>query len=82
MRHGRTGDNAGGRIQVGFDVVDVERSSRGVLAIHTEAASRTLRIGADTFVLATGGIGGAGVRARPDGTLLEGPATRDLTRYL
>lgn len=62
---------AGGRIQVGFDVVDVERSPRGVLAIHTEAASRTLRIGADTFVLATGGIGGGGVRARPDGTLLE-----------
>jgi glycerol-3-phosphate dehydrogenase subunit B len=63
--------DAGGRIQVGFDVVDVERSPRGVLAIHTEAASRTLRIGADTFVLATGGIGGGGVRARPDGTLLE-----------
>lgn len=63
--------DAGGRIQVGFDVVDVERSPRGVLALHTEAASRTLRIGADTFVLATGGIGGGGVRAQPDGTLLE-----------
>jgi glycerol-3-phosphate dehydrogenase subunit B len=63
--------DAGGRIQVGFDVVDVERSPRGVLAIHTEAAARTLRIGADTFVLATGGIGGGGVRAQPDGTLRE-----------
>ena len=63
--------DAGGRIQVGFDVVDVERSPSGVLAIHTEAASRTLRIGADTFVLATGGIGGGGLRALPDGRLVE-----------
>ena len=67
----RTILEAGGRIQIGFDVVDVERSPRGVLAVHTEAASRTLRIGADTFVLATGGIGGGGLRARPDGTLVE-----------
>ena len=62
---------AGGRIQIGFDVVEVERTSRRVIAIHTEAASRTLRIGADAFVLATGGIGGAGIRARHDGTLQE-----------
>lgn len=62
---------SGGRIQVGFDVVEVERRDRHVVAIHTEAASRTLRIAADAFVLATGGIGGAGVRARHDGTLHE-----------
>jgi len=62
---------SGGRIQVGFDVVEVERSGRRVIAIHTEAASRTLRIGGDAFVLATGGIGGAGIRARHDGTLVE-----------
>jgi len=62
---------AGGRIQIGFDVVDVERSDRRVLAIHTEAASRTLRIGGDAFVLATGGIGGAGIRALHDGSLVE-----------
>jgi glycerol-3-phosphate dehydrogenase subunit B len=62
---------SGGRIQVGFDVVEVERHGRHVVAIHTEAASRTLRIAADAFVLATGGIGGAGVRARHDGTLQE-----------
>ena len=62
---------AGGRIQVGFDVVDVERRGRRVVAIHTEAASRTLRLAADRFVLATGGIGGGGLRAAPDGRLHE-----------
>jgi glycerol-3-phosphate dehydrogenase subunit B len=62
---------AGGRIQVGFDVVDVERTGTRVMAIHTEAASRTLRIGADAFVLATGGLAGSGIRALHDGTLAE-----------
>jgi glycerol-3-phosphate dehydrogenase subunit B len=62
---------SGGRVQVGFDVVEVERDRRRIVAIHTEAASRTLRLAADTFVLATGGIGGAGIRAHPDGTLEE-----------
>ncbi|MBA3587684.1 MAG: FAD-binding protein, partial [Chloroflexi bacterium] len=61
----------GGRIQIGFDVVDVERTGRRIEAIHTEAASRTLRVAADAFVLATGGIGGAGIRADPGGTLTE-----------
>ncbi|HEX7197652.1 MAG TPA: anaerobic glycerol-3-phosphate dehydrogenase subunit B [Candidatus Limnocylindria bacterium] len=62
---------AGGRIQIGFDVVDVERAGRRVVAIHTEAASRTLRIGGDAFVLATGGLAGAGIRALHDGSLVE-----------
>mgnify|MGYP000026373035 CR=1 FL=1 len=62
---------AGGRVQVGFDVVEVERKHRDVVAIHTEAASRTLRLVADTFVLATGGIGGSGIRAHPGGRLEE-----------
>lgn len=62
---------AGGRIQVGFDVVSVERDAARIVAVHTEAASRTLRLAADAFVLATGGIAGAGLRARPDGTLEE-----------
>ncbi len=53
----------GGRIQVGFDVVKVDRNQRSVTAIHTEAASRTLRLAADSFVLASGGIAGAGIRA-------------------
>lgn len=62
---------AGGRVQVGFDVVEVERQGRRVVAVHTEAAARTLRLVADEFVLATGGIGGEGIRARPDGSLHE-----------
>jgi glycerol-3-phosphate dehydrogenase subunit B len=61
----------GGRIQVGFDIVSVETDGRRVVAVHTEAASRTLRLAADAFVLATGGIAGAGIRADPDGTLVE-----------
>jgi glycerol-3-phosphate dehydrogenase subunit B len=61
----------GGRVQVGFDVVDVERDGRRVVAVHTEAASRTLRVAADRFVLATGGIGGEGIRAGADGRLHE-----------
>lgn len=64
--------DAGGRVQIGFDVVDVERSRGRVQAIHTQAASRSLRIGGEAFVLATGGIGGGGIRAQPDGTLREG----------
>ncbi len=55
--------SAGGRVQIGFDVVEVEREGRRVVAIHTEAASRTLRLAADAFVLATGGIAGEGIRA-------------------
>lgn len=62
---------AAGRIQIGFDVVDVERMGARVVAIHTEAASRTLRIAAGSFVLASGGIGGAGIRAGHDGALTE-----------
>lgn len=62
---------AGGRVQVGFDVVEVEVRGRRVEAVHTEAASRTLRLAADQFVLATGGIGGEGIRAHPDGSLIE-----------
>jgi glycerol-3-phosphate dehydrogenase subunit B len=52
-------------------VVDVERAGSRVVAIHTEAAARTLRIAGDAFVLATGGIAGEGLRARPDGTIVE-----------
>ena len=61
----------GGRIQIGFDVVDIERAGGRVVAIHTEAASRTLRIRAEAFVLATGGLAGSGIRALHEGTLVE-----------
>lgn len=61
----------GGRLHWGFPVVDVERDGDRVTAIHTEGASRTLRIAAETFVLATGGIAGGGIRGAPDGSLAE-----------
>lgn len=61
----------GGRIQVGFDVASVERAGGRIAAVHTEAASRTLRLAADAFVLATGGIAGGGIRANLHGTLSE-----------
>jgi glycerol-3-phosphate dehydrogenase subunit B len=61
----------GGRLQLGNDVVRAEVEGARVRAIHTAAAVRTLRLAADEFVLATGGIGGDGIRARPDGTLVE-----------
>jgi glycerol-3-phosphate dehydrogenase subunit B len=62
---------AGGRLQIGADVVRTEIEGTRVVAIHTDAAARTLRLAADEFVLATGGIGGEGIRADPDGSLVE-----------
>ena len=62
---------AGGRLQWGFWVTHVEREGDRVRAIHTEGASRTLRIAADAFVLASGGVAGGGLRADPGGTLTE-----------
>lgn len=61
----------GGRLQWGFPIVDVERDGDRITAVRSEGASRPFRIAADAFVLATGGIAGGGVRAMPDGTLVE-----------
>ncbi|MGH2357345.1 MAG: FAD-binding protein, partial [Candidatus Limnocylindria bacterium] len=63
--------HTGGQIQIGFPVVRVERRGRLVEAVHTEGASRTYRLAAERFVLATGGIAGGGLRATPDGGLEE-----------
>ncbi|HEX2883468.1 MAG TPA: anaerobic glycerol-3-phosphate dehydrogenase subunit GlpB [Candidatus Limnocylindria bacterium] len=62
---------AGGRIQVGFEISGVEREGRRIVAVQQAAAARPLRLVADSFVLATGGIAGAGFRGRRDGTLEE-----------
>jgi len=62
---------AGGRMQIGNPVSRVEIAGRRVAAIHLQAAARSLRLTADLFVLATGGIGGEGIRALPDGSLAE-----------
>ena len=62
---------AGGRIHLGFEVVQVERDEQRVHAIHTHAGARTLRLLGDAFVLATGGLAGTGFRGRRDGTVEE-----------
>ena len=62
---------AGGRLLIGNDVVRTELEGDRVVAIHTAAAARTVRLAGDEFVLATGGIGGEGIRAHPDGTIIE-----------
>jgi glycerol-3-phosphate dehydrogenase subunit B len=62
---------AGARFQFGFPVVEVERDGSRVVAVHTESASRTLRLVADRFVLASGGIAGGGLVGERDGTLRD-----------
>lgn len=62
---------AGARFQFGFPVVGVDRDGDRVTAIHTEAASRTLRLAADRFVLASGGIAAGGLRGERDGVLRD-----------
>jgi len=61
----------GVRTQVGFEVAEVERDGDTVTAIATRTAARPLRIMARDVVLATGGIGGGGLRGRRDGSLEE-----------
>jgi glycerol-3-phosphate dehydrogenase subunit B len=51
--------------------VSSERDGSRIAAIHTEGASRTLRLAADRFVLASGGIAGGGLRGEPDGRLVD-----------
>ena len=62
---------SGVRLQIGFEVAGVEREGDAITAVETRAAARPLRIGAREVVLATGGIGGGGLRGRRDGTLEE-----------
>ena len=61
----------GVRLQIGFEVARVEREGDTISAVETRAAARPVRIRAREVVLATGGIGGGGLRGRRDGTLEE-----------
>lgn len=61
----------GVRLQIGFEVAGVEQEGGTITAVETRAAARPVRIGTREVVLATGGIGGGGVRGRRDGTLEE-----------
>jgi glycerol-3-phosphate dehydrogenase subunit B len=63
--------DASARLQIGFPAVSSERDGSRIAAIHTEGASRTLRLAADRFVLASGGIAGGGLRGEPDGRLVD-----------
>lgn len=62
---------AGGRLELGNPVVDVERDAGRVTAISVAAAARSRRLAAAAFVLATGGIAGGGLVGNRDGTLSE-----------
>ena len=60
----------GGRIMLGEPIVGFE--GRGVVrGIEVAAATRSVRVRAGSFVLATGGLVGGGIAADPDGRLRE-----------
>lgn len=62
---------AGGRIQLNADVTGGEWDGRRLVAVSSEAAARRQRHTAERFILATGGIGGGGLRADYPGGLRE-----------
>jgi glycerol-3-phosphate dehydrogenase subunit B len=61
----------GVRVQIGFEVAGVERDGDTVMAVETRAAARAVRMRTREVVLASGGIGGGGLRGKRDGTLEE-----------
>jgi glycerol-3-phosphate dehydrogenase subunit B len=73
----------GARVEIGFWVRGRIEHARAI-EILVESAARTTRYTADSFVLATGGIGGGGIQATPEGSLrelvfdlpVEGPSDR------
>lgn len=62
---------AGGRIQIGSWVVRAEAEGPRLRRVYTEAAARQQRHEADTFILATGGIAGGGLRTDHRGQVVE-----------
>lgn len=62
---------AGGRLQIGSEVVRAEGAAGRLRAVSTEAAAREQRHEAGAFLLATGGILGGGLRAERDGRIVE-----------
>jgi glycerol-3-phosphate dehydrogenase subunit B len=82
----------GVQVEIGFWVRG-RIEGRGAVEIEVEAAGRPTVYRADTFILATGGTGGGGIAAEPDGSLresvfglaVEGPESRvawTLPRFL
>ncbi|MCS7221148.1 MAG: glycerol-3-phosphate dehydrogenase subunit GlpB [Anaerolineae bacterium] len=62
---------AGGRLQLGFPVVDAEIEDKRVRAVLTESAARPVRFAAKRFVLATGGLYGHGLEMDHTGYICE-----------
>jgi glycerol-3-phosphate dehydrogenase subunit B len=61
----------GGRIVLGDSVARVETDRRRVREIGIAAAARDMRVRAEAFVLATGGLTGGGIFGDTDGRLRE-----------
>ncbi len=64
-------EHAGGRIQIGSEVLRAEAHDGRVTAVYTEAAAREQRHSATNFILASGGIAGGGIRGDHNGALHE-----------
>lgn len=62
---------AGGRMQVGSEVLRGVGDDRRLAAVYTEAAAREQEHRANHFLLATGGIAGGGVRTDHTGAVWE-----------
>ncbi len=62
---------AGGRVQIGEMIEQVEHDGRNVTAVVSAAAARTYVVRTGALVIATGGIAGGGLVAERDGRLLE-----------
>jgi glycerol-3-phosphate dehydrogenase subunit B len=62
---------AGGRLQVGSEVVRAEGADGQVAAVYSAAAARQQEHRANAFLLATGGIAGGGVRTDHTGAVWE-----------
>jgi glycerol-3-phosphate dehydrogenase subunit B len=62
---------AGGRLQIGSEVLHSEGSNGTLEAVYTEAAAREQEHRARGFLLATGGIAGGGIRADYQGKVRE-----------
>ena len=62
---------AGGRMQLGFPVVEAEIVEGRVQAVLVQSASRRVRFAAERFVLATGGLYGHGLLTDHTGAMWE-----------
>jgi glycerol-3-phosphate dehydrogenase subunit B len=62
---------AGGRLQIGSEVVRGTNADDRLIAVYTEAAARQQEHRAQAFLLATGGVAGGGIRTDYTGAVWE-----------